>query len=302
MTRQRSKSPVITHPEKVLFPDDGITKGELAAYYEAVAPVMIPHIRARPISMERYPNGIGQKGFFHKDVSKGFPDWLKRVEVPKKDGKVHHPIVTDTRSLLWIANQNCITPHVWVSRAPKLYHPDICVFDLDPSRDDEPDVLRAAALNLRDFLQELDLPSWVKTSGSKGFHIAVPLDGKTGFGDVERFAHTVGRLLVTRDPEHLTQEFSKADRRGRIYVDTGRNGYSATWAAPYTARAKPGAPVSAPCTWEEVERGEIGPRSFTLRTMSRRVADVDDPWAEMTKRKRSLRRPMERLRRMIGGR
>src|SRR5947208_3542153 len=126
---------VITHPEKVLFPEDGITKGELASYYEMIAPVMVPHMRARPVSMERYPAGIGKKGFFHKDVSKGFPAWLERVEVPKKDGTVHHPIVTDTRSLLWLANQNCITPHVWTSRAPDLMHPDVCVFDLDPSED-----------------------------------------------------------------------------------------------------------------------------------------------------------------------
>ena len=127
---------MITHPEKVLFPDDGITKGELASYYEAIAPVMLPHVRGRPITMERYPAGIGRKGFMHKDVSKGFPVWLERVAAPKKDGTVHYPIVTDARSLLWLANQNCITPHVWTSRVPDLYRPDLCVFDLDPAGDD----------------------------------------------------------------------------------------------------------------------------------------------------------------------
>ena len=126
------------------------------------------------------PAGIDKKGFWQKDVSKGFPEWLERIEVPKKDGIVHHPLVTDTRSLLWVTNQNTITQHVWTSRAPNLYHPDVCVFDLDPSREDEPDMLRAAALAVRDFLDELGLPSWVKTSGSKGFHIVVPLDGKAG--------------------------------------------------------------------------------------------------------------------------
>ncbi len=285
---------MITHPEKVLFPDDGITKGELAAYYESIAPLMLPHLRARPVTMERYPAGIGKKGFWQKDVSKGFPDWLKRVEVPKKDGVVHHPLVTDLRSLLWITNQNTITPHVWISRAPKLYYPDICVFDLDPSSDDEPGVLRTTALKLRDFLQELGLPSWVKTSGSKGFHIVVPLDGKTNTGDVARFAHGVGTQLVARDPEHLTQEFSKADRGGRILVDTGRNGYSATFAAAYAVRAKPCAPVSAPCTWEEVERGEVEPRSFSLRTMAGRAAAVGDLWSDM--KRRSLTRAIQRLR------
>ena len=156
---------------------------------------------------------------------------------------------------------------MWTSRAPQLHRPDICVFDLDPSEDD-PDVLRAAALGLRDLLAELGLTSWVKTSGSKGFHIVVPLDGKSGFGEVARFAHAVGRLLVTRDPDHLTQEFAKVDRGGRILIDTGRNGYSATFAAPYAVRPKPGAPVSAPCTWDELERGNVGPRTFTLRAMA----------------------------------
>jgi bifunctional non-homologous end joining protein LigD len=290
---------VITHPEKILFPGDGITKGELAAYYEAIAPVMVPHIRARPITMERFPAGIGKPGFIQKDVSKGFPPWLKRVEVPKKDGSVHHPLVTDVRSLLWIANQNCITPHVWASRAPDLYHPDICVFDLDPSVSDDA-TLRDAALQLRDVLEELGLPSWVKTSGSKGFHIAVPLDGRMETDQVAGFAHAVGTLLVARDTKRLTQEFHKKNRGRRILVDTGRNGYSATFAAAYAVRAKPGAPVSAPCTWAEIERGEVGPQTFTLRNMVERVEDVGDLWGDMRKRGRSLTRAVARLRRLRG--
>jgi len=289
---------VITHPEKVLFPEAGITKGDLAAYYEAIAPVMLPHLRGRPITMERYPAGIGKQGFWQKDVSKGFPDWLKRVEVPKKDGVVHHPVVTDTRSLLWITNQNTITQHVWTSRVPNLDYPDVCVFDLDPSKDD-PASVRAAAIGLRDLLEELTLPSWIKTSGSKGFHIVVPLDGESRMGQVERFANAVGKLFVSHAPEHLTQEFSKADRRGRIYVDTGRNGYSATFAAAYTVRAKPDAPVSAPCTWDEVERGKVEPRTFNLRNMPDRVAKVGDLWADMRRRGRSLKRPTEKLRRLL---
>ena len=143
---------MITHPDKMLFPDDGITKGDLAAYYEAIAPVMLPHLHSRPLTMERYPAGIQRQGFWQKDVSKGFPEWLERVEVPKKDGVVHHPVVTDVRSLLWTVNQNTITHHVWSSRVSDLKHPDVCVFDLDPSTDDvEP--VRAAAIGLRDLLE-----------------------------------------------------------------------------------------------------------------------------------------------------
>jgi bifunctional non-homologous end joining protein LigD len=288
---------VITHPEKVLFPDDGITKGELAAYYEQIAPIMLPHVKARPVTMERFPAGIGKKGFLQKDVSRGFPAWLERVEVPKRDGVVHHPIVTDARSLLWLANQNSITPHVWTSRAPDVYHPDICVFDLDPSIDDSK-ALVAAAIGLRDLLDEIGLPSWVKTSGSKGFHIVVPLDGKADMGQVAGFAHAVGTLFVARNPRTLTQEFHKVDRGRRILVDTGRNGYSATHAAAYAVRARPGAPVSAPCTWAEVERGIVGPRTFTLRNMAERVAEAGDLWADMRRHRRTLRGPVQRMQRL----
>jgi bifunctional non-homologous end joining protein LigD len=278
---------MITHPDKVMFPAAGgepaITKGELAAYYESIAPVMLPHIVGRPVTMERYPAGIDEKGFWQKSVSRGFPDWLARIDVPKKDGVVHHPLITDTRSLLWVTNQNTVTQHVWVSRVPNLSYPDVLVIDLDPSTDDEPEELRAATLAVRDLLKELGLPSFVKTSGSKGFHIVVSLDGSAKTGDVARFANRVGTLLVERQPDRFTQEFAKVDRGGRIYMDTGRNGYSATFAAAYTVRARPGAPVSAPVTWPEIERGEVGPRSFTLRTMAARVAAVGDLWEGMAK-------------------
>ncbi len=278
----------ISHPEKVLFPDDGITKGEMAAYYESIAPLMLPHLRGRPVTMERYHRGIGEAGFFQKSVVKGAPDWLERVEVPKKGGVVNHPLINDQRALLWLANQNCITPHVWVSRVPSLYHPDLCIFDLDPMRDDQ-GALREAALAVRDFLSELGLTSWVKTTGSKGFHIAVPLDGKADAGVVASFSGAVGRIMVARHPKTLTLEFSKADRGDRIYVDTGRNHPPATFAAPYAVRARPTAPISAPCTWAEIESGEVTPTTFTLRSMGQRTDKVGDLWSTMHDEPQSLR-------------
>ncbi len=285
---------MITHPEKVLFPEDGITKGDLAAYYEVIAPLMLPYLQGRPITMERYPSGIDAKGFFQKNVAKGFPEWLARVEVPKKGGTVQHPLVADVRSLLWLANQNCITPHAWPSRVPDLRHPDLCVFDLDPAQEDA-DALRAAALAVRDLLLELKLQSWVKTSGSKGFHIFVPLEPGTSFRDAARFSDRVGAVLVKRHPDLLTQEFAKADRAGRILIDTGRNGYSATFAAAYAVRPRNGAPVSAPATWEEVESGTIGPATFTIKMMEKRIADAGDLWSALFDEPQSLREPMEML-------
>jgi bifunctional non-homologous end joining protein LigD len=289
-------SVTITHPEKVLFPADGITKGEVAAYYAAVAEVMLPHVHGRPVTMERFPSGIEAKGFLQKNVVKGFPDWLERAELPKKDGTVFYPLANDARSLQWMANQNTVTLHVWPSRMPEPWQPDVCVFDLDPARDD-PAALRTAALGVRDLIAAHGLRSMVKTSGSKGFHIVVPL-APAAARTVHRFAGRIAAELIARLPDLVTQAFSKADRGGRILVDVGRNQPGATMAAAYTLRARPGAPVSAPCTWEEVERGTVKPDTFTLRNMPARLAKVGDLWADMRRRGRSLARPMEKLQRM----
>jgi len=247
------------------------------------------------VTMERFPSGIGQKGFWQKSVAKGFPAWLERVAVPKKGGVVYHPVVTDAESLQWLTNQNTVTQHVWTSRVPDLDHPDVCVFDLDPSADDA-GAVRVAALGLRALLQELGLPSWVKTSGSKGFHVLVPLDRKAPIGTVADFAQAVGAAFVARAPGQLTQEFSKRDRKGRIYVDTARNGYGATFAAAYTVRARTGAPVSAPVTWDEMQRGKVTPQSFNLRNMPARIAKVGNAWDDMPRKGRSLTRAIATLR------
>jgi bifunctional non-homologous end joining protein LigD len=272
----------ITHPDKVLFPDDGITKGDLAAYYAAVAPVLLPHLRRRPITMERYPNGIAANGFLQKNVVSGFPAWLKRVEAAKKGGTVHYPLAGDRRSLQWLANQNAITLNVWASRTPHLGRPDLCIFDLDPAGEDA-EALRTVALALRDLLDANQRISAVKTSGSKGFHIVVPLSRGATFARSAQFADEVAAAVVARHPRLATQAFSKADRGGRILIDTGRNRAGATFAAAYTVRARPGAPVSAPCTWDEVASGAVSPRTFTLRTMAARLAHVGDLWAPLVR-------------------
>src|SRR5579871_6542969 len=292
----------VTHPEKVLFPDSGITKGELCDYYRTVAPVMLPHVSGRPVTMDRYPAGIGKKGFIQKDVVKGFPPWLERVEASRRDekigGAVHYPVARDARALVWFANQNSITPHVWTSRAPQLEQPDLCVFDLDPPGD-ESETLAAAALCVRDLVHELGLSTFVKTSGSKGFHIVAPLDGETTYPTVWRFAHGAGAVLVKRKPDVFTQEFIKADRGGRIFVDTGRNAPGATFAAVYAVRPKAGAPVSTPCTWQEIERGSVAPRTFTLRTMPARLAEVGDLWRDLAGQARPLTEPLARLEKLL---
>jgi bifunctional non-homologous end joining protein LigD len=273
---------VITHPEKVLFPDDGITKGEVAAYYDAVAAVMLPHLRRRPITMERFPGGIGQQGFIQKDVSKGFPEWLERVETPKKGGVVHYPLAGNRRSLQWLANQNAITLHVWPSRTPRLGHPDLCVLDLDPSREDSTSLIETMRV-LKAVLDEMGRDSWVKTSGSKGFHVVTPMAPRATWDDCSALANRVAGQLLDRLPGEVTLAFAKAERQGRIYVDTARNRPGATVAAAYTLRPRRGAPVSAPCTWQEVLDGAVHPQSFTLRTMKERIDAVGDLWKPLGK-------------------
>lgn len=296
---------VISHPEKVLFPDSGISKGELCRYYEQVASILLPHLQGRPITLERFPAGIGRKGFIQKDVSKGFPEWLPRVEVQARarrasgtNAPVHYALAQDARDLLWMANQNAVTLHVWASRVPELDAPDCCVFDLDPARE-EPEVLARAALAVRDLLGELGLASFVKTSGSKGYHILVPLDRLASFESTWRFGLGVGGILTRRFPEVFTQEFIKADRGGRIFIDTGRNARGATFAAAYSVRAKPGAPISAPCTWEEVSSGAIAPQTVGLRTMAARLAELGDIWKPMHDSAQSLAAPLAALESML---
>jgi bifunctional non-homologous end joining protein LigD len=208
---------------------------------------------------------------------------IETVAVPKKEGVVNYPLIRDADGLLWMANQNSITPHVWTSRAPTLMYPDICLFDLDPSDDDQKRLGRAALL-VRDLLAELGCESWVKTSGSKGYHVAFGLDGKSDYGTVARFGHAVGRELVKRDPKNFTQEFYKADRGGKILIDTGRNEFGATYAAPYAVRPRATAPVSAPCRWEEVESGEVRPGSLTIRSIPDRISKFGDLWGDLNKR------------------
>ncbi len=287
---------MITHPEKVLFPDDGITKGELAAYYEAVASIMLPHIRGRPITMERYPSGIGQQGVHSEGRVEGIPG-VARACRGAEEGRHGAPSRSsnDTRSLLWLANQNCITPHVWTSRVPDLYHPDICVFDLDPSKDD-PDVLRARSARVARSARRARSAELGEDLRLEGLPHRRPARRQADFGAVARFrARRRARCSSSRDPKRLTQEFSKADRGGRILVDTGRNGYSATFAAAYAVRARAGAPVSAPCTWEEIEKGEVAPQTFTLRTIADRIDAVGDLWADMRKHRYSLRTKIKRI-------
>ncbi len=293
----------ITHPDKVLFPDDGITKAELADYYQTVAAVMLPLIRGRPVTMQRFPNGIGRNGFLQKQISEHVPDWIERVTAPNRRTRqattrdqVTYMVCNTPDDLAYLANQSCITPHVWLSRSPDIYHPDQLVFDLDPASTD-PAVLRLAAVALHGLLDELGLPAYLKSSGSRGLHVVVPLVPTAETDEVKIFSMEVAEALAARHPDQLTTETRVADRNGRLYLDIGRNGYAQTMAAPYAVRALPGAPVSVPLDWSEVD--DFDPRRHTLRTIADRLARPD-PWEGLSQAATPLDRARARLAKLGG--
>lgn len=287
----------ITHADRILFPADGMTKGDLAGYYDSVAEVMLPHLKDRPLMLQRFPRGIEEPGFVQKDFADTLPEWMDRAEVAKEGGTVVHPVVQRRAALEWLANQDCVTVHSWLARRDRLRTPDRLVFDLDPSADDFAAV-RATAHALRDALHRLGLVPYVQTTGSRGLHVVSPLRAEADFDTVRRFARDVAELVAADDPAHRTVEVRK-DRRGdRVYLDIMRNAYAQTAVAPYAVRPRPGAPVATPLEWDEVDSRGMRPDRFTVRGIPRRLDGQQDPWAEMTRHARSLKQPLERLARL----
>jgi bifunctional non-homologous end joining protein LigD len=282
----------IHRPAKVLFPEDGYTKGDLAEYYRGVARRMVPQVRGRPLMLERHPGGIDDHGFMQKDVPRHFPRWVHRVELPKQEGgSVTYTLCDDKATLLYLADQACITPHRFLSTAARPDRPDRLVFDLDPSGGSFGPV-RTAALLLRDLLDDLGLPSSVMTTGSRGLHVVVPLDARAGFDEARAFARDVADLLAARHPNALTTEARKQARRGRLYLDVQRNAYAQTAVAPYAVRALPGAPIAAPLAWEDVEDPDLTAQRWTIDTADQLMKS--NPWRRAP-RPRSLRPARKRL-------
>ncbi|MGH7556852.1 MAG: non-homologous end-joining DNA ligase [Gemmatimonadota bacterium] len=282
----------VSSPDKILFPDEEITKADLAVYYARIADTMLPHLAGRPISMQRFPDGIDGEAFFQKDVPDYFPGWIRTAKVKKENGSLDMVIAEEAATLVYLANQACIAPHVWLSRIDKPNRPDRLIFDFDPPGDDF-GAVRDAARRMRDLLEETGFAPFVMTTGSRGLHVTVPLDRSADFDEARDFARRCADLLVSRCPEDLTVEHRKAKRGGRVYIDTMRNAYAQTGVAPYSVRARPGAPVATPLGWDEVGRAE--PRRYTIRKMFRRLARKEDPWAGIDREAGAVSSALKRL-------
>lgn len=274
----------ISNSDKVLFPQDGFTKTDVARYYARIWPVAEPHFCDRPLSMQRFPDGIGENGFFQKNASDYFPDWIDRVDMKKEGGGiVRHVVVNSAETLVYLADQGMIAPHLGLARNDRPDQPDRMVFDLDPpGRDFE--LVQFAARQFRRFFDEIDVPTFVQTTGSRGIHVVVPLDRSSDFDHVRKLARRIADGLAEKFPDKLTTEQRKAKRGDRLFLDTGRNAYGQTAIAPYGIRALPGAPVATPLDWSEALSSGMGPRRYTIKTIFRRLAQREDPWADMANR------------------
>jgi bifunctional non-homologous end joining protein LigD len=271
----------ISNPGKVLFPADGITKEALARYYATIAPAMVPHVKDRPLNLWRWNRGIDEELVVQQAIPKGAPEWVRRVTVPRRrGGDVEHAVGGEPATLVWLANQNCITPHVWTARADKPDAPDRLVFDFDPPDDGDGhlDAIRAGALGIGELLREHGLQPFAMTSGSRGIHVVAPLRRRWTSDQVRAVAGELAEEVAERLPDQLTTSWRKAGRGGRVLVDAARNTYAQTAVAPYAVRAKPAAPVATPLFWEELEEPDLHPRRWTLASVPERVERRGDPW------------------------
>jgi bifunctional non-homologous end joining protein LigD len=292
----------ISNEDKILFPDAGLTKGDLVDYHERIAEHMLPHLESRALVVQRFPDGIEEEGFYQKQVADHSPRWISttRVNVESTDGTQELVVCDKAATLAFLSNEACITLHPWLSRTTRIHHPDTLIVDLDPP-DGEFGAARRAALRVHALFEELGLVSYAKLTGSKGVHVHVPLNRRTEFDAVRGFAREAMDLLAARHDRELTTEHRIRRRAGRLYLDVGRNAYGQTAVAPWSVRPLPGAPVAAPVAWRELERDAVGPRDYTVENVFRRIGQRTDPWHGMRRRARSLDRARARLHRLREG-
>lgn len=268
----------LSHPEKLLWPRDGISKLELARYYERIAPTMLPYVQDRPLALRPFPRGVDQPGFYLKDAPAGAPDWLATfTATAESTGQpVDFVVARDARTLVWLAQRNAVEVHTWLSRTDAPERPDWAVMDLDPGDETPWEWVARGARAVRDLLDGLGLRSFAKLSGSSGVHVLVPLARVHTFDRVREFFERVGQQLVEAHGDILTLDYATRARGRRVLLDYAQNAYARNTVAPYSARPKPGAPVAMPVRWEELDDPRLRPNRWTIRTAFDRLSQVGD--------------------------
>jgi bifunctional non-homologous end joining protein LigD len=290
----------LTNLDKAFWPDEGITKGDLLDYYRQIAPVLVPHLRDRPFTMRRYPDGAFGKAFFQKDAPSHMPDWIKTIDVrvttrdtPRQRRTIRAPLVNDELALLWMVNMGCIDMNAWYSRVDKLDRPDFVLFDLDPSEGTGFDAVIEVALLVKETLDALELESFPKTSGSKGIHVLVPIERRATYDDSRQFAEIVAGALERTHRGLVTTEWSKKKRVG-VLVDANQNGEGKTIASVYSVRPKPGATVSTPLRWDEVTE-KLNPSIYSMEVVLDRVRRYGDLFEGVLTTRQSLAKALRAI-------
>jgi bifunctional non-homologous end joining protein LigD len=288
----------LSSADRVLFPDDGVTKGDLFEYYRDVAPALVPHLRDRPFTMKRFREGVSGPGFFQKQAPKGMPSWIptRRYRTFRREGGsrlVDFPLVNSTEALLWMVQMHCIDMNAWYSRVDRPERPDFVLFDLDPPGDDFSASVEVALL-IREGLGELGLEGWPKTSGAGGMHVLVPIARRSGYDETYEFAELLSRRLEERHPGKLTTEWLKEKRHG-VLVDHRQNGWGKTIASAYSVRPKRSAPVSTPLRWEELD-GRLDYRRLGMAAARERLAREGDLFAPVLETRQALGPALRELR------
>jgi bifunctional non-homologous end joining protein LigD len=286
---------IVNDKDKVLFPNSGITKNEVTLYYEKISDYILPHMKNRALTMQRFPKGINEVGFFQKNASDYFPDWILTKQIKKEGGWVNQVICNNKETLLYLVNQYTLTFHISLSKIDTIEFPDRLIFDLDPPEGKFKLAIDAATI-LRNFLEEdLDLKTFLMTTGSKGLHVVVPLKGHENFNEVHEFTKQIANYIANKYPNNYTTAIRKNQRKGRLYIDFLRNSYAQTSVAPYSLRAIENAPVATPLYWNELDDIKLNSQSFTINSIFNRLEKISNPWFDFNDSAKSISHSKEKL-------
>ncbi len=278
----------LSNTDKIFFTEENISKGDVIDYYKRVSPIILPYLKDRPLTLHRFPDGISKEGFYQKQIPDYFPNWVNRITVNKKgDGDVTHVLCNNKETLVYLANQACITPHIWLSKTPELEKPNKILFDLDPPVDSLSLVVKAAR-ELKKVLERFDFYTYLMTNGSKGIHLVVPIKANFNFKSVRQYAKKIADYVVQKNSDIFTTEHKKNKREGRVFIDYLRNSYGQTSVTPYSIRALEGAPIATPLDWHELNSNSFNPRKYSIKNIFLRLGQKEDPWKDMHKNARPL--------------
>lgn len=285
----------IKRGDRLLFPDSDFCKRDLIDYYSRIAPLLLPHLQGRPLILRRFPGGIDKAGFLQRSIPDYYPDWIERILVSTSRGDQEMVNANSVGALAYLANQGAVELHMRLSRQPDLDYPDQMILDLEPAARQNFASVRQAAEDIHDLCSELKLPAFLKSTGSSGLQVVIPIEPEYSFDVVRNFARNLAQVVVNRYPQRYTLEQRSNKRAGKLYLDVFRNGRDQTVIAPYSIRALPGAPIATPLAWDEIANQAFDPTWYQPQSIFRRLALRTEPWADFQDRRIRLSDHLDQL-------